>query len=144
GDVPLEPAYMPGRPPLGRQALPGTPYRPTAARSKDWKPRGHLLFCSNTLVAIACCRRNRPLAAGIGHLRKSKDPTFRNTLGPASAGLFFLEPIHAPGIALLRRNVQKALIRASAPLAGGRGFSRPQHGARWSYCGRASGWGAAH
>src|SRR5262249_61368804 len=47
-----------------------------------------------------------PPAAGNWPSAEDQDPSFRNTLGPASAGSFFLEPILAPGIALRERNVR--------------------------------------
>src|SRR6516164_2052820 len=52
-------------------------------------------------------RRNWPSA-------EDKDPSFRNTLGPASAGPFFLEPLLAPGIVPLRKQFPRK--RASTRL----------------------------
>jgi hypothetical protein len=69
------------------------------------------LFCGNT-GGNCSLPEEPPPAAGIGHLRKSKDPSFRNTPGPASAGLSFWNQSTHPEL-LCRRGTSERKDRSS-------------------------------
>ena len=62
--------------------------------------------CYLAMAAMRTTAEERFPPTGIGHARVK--PAIRAPLAPGFGGPFFLEPILAPRIVLLRRNVKKA------------------------------------